>query len=314
MDLIQSPILPDFPLLLDLFRRKRYERIKQKEEQGFVRQWFLLAGRADRRARVNPQPAVLNKLLPPKDRVWADPFLWKRGGDFFIFCEEWIYSRPHGHISVMQLSPDGGAVTSPIPVLTAKHHLSYPFLFEFEGELHMMPEAGAGRSLDVYRCVEFPHRWKRRATLMRNVRYADATLLEHQGKWWLFLTLKHGWSALSRDLFVFHAGQPLTDQWTAHPGNPVVRGFTRARPAGPIFEHEGKLFRPSQDCLVRYGHSLRVNEIIRLDEKVYEERAITHVMPDWEAGIRAVHHLDWRDDMLVLDTQRLLPIREAIGL
>jgi len=310
MFLSKSPFLPDPRLLTEGFQRKRYERIKQKEEQGFVRQWFLLCGRADQAARLNPQPAKLQKILPPTDRVWADPFLWNAGDDSFIFCEEWIYREPHGHISVMKLARDGGAVSLPVPVLTAAYHLSYPFLFEYEGALHMMPEAGAGRSLDVYRCEEFPQRWRKRATLMSNLRYADATLTQYQGKWWLFLTLKHGLFALSRDLFVFSADNPLTDRWTPHPGNPVVRSFSAARPAGPIFEFKGKLYRPSQDCLVRYGHSLRINEITLLNAQHYVERTITEVKPDWENGIRAVHHIDWRDGLLVMDTQRLLPAGE----
>ncbi len=313
MFLAKSPFLPDARLLTELFQRKRYERIKQMEERGFVRQWFLLAGRAEKTSCLNPRPGGLNKLLPPEDRIWADPFLWKRGDDFYLFCEEWIYSRPHGHISVMRLAKDGSEVSSPVPVLTAAHHLSYPFLFEYEGDLHMLPEAGAGRSLDIYRCEEFPERWRKRATLMQNLRYADATMFARQGKWWLFVTIKHGLFALSRDLFVFSADSPFADHWSAHPRNPVVRGFSQARPAGALFELDGRLFRPSQNCLIRYGHSLRINEITRLDEKHYEERLVTEVRPDWESGIRAVHHLDWREDMLVMDTQRLLPARKTAG-
>jgi hypothetical protein len=308
MFLSKSPYVPDPRLLSEGFQRKRYERIKLQEEQGFIRQWFLLCGRADQASRLNPEPAKLHKLVPPPDRVWADPFLWKAGESSFIFCEEWIYSQPHGHISVLQLGRDGTVVSPSVPVLTADQHLSYPFLFEYEGALHMMPEAGASRRLDVYRCEEFPHRWRKRATLMPNLRYADATLIEYQGKWWLFLTIKRGLFALSRDLFVFSADSPLTDQWTAHPGNPVVRSFSSARPAGPLFEFSGKLFRPSQDCLVRYGHSLKINEITRLDAKHYAERTVTEVRPEWEAGIRGVHHIDWREDMLVMDTQQLLPV------
>jgi len=255
----KSPLLPDPFLVSELFQRKRYERIKQKEEQGQVRQWFLLAGRADKAACLNPQPAKLQKLLPPNDRIWADPFLWKRGDDCFIFCEEWIYGKPHGHIAVLRINGDANKVSASTTVLTADYHLSYPFLFEHEGVLHMMPEGGAGGSLDVYSCEEFPHRWQKRATLMPNVRYADATLTQHGGKWWLFMTMKRGLFALSRDLFVFSADSPITNKWTAHPANPVVRGYTSARPAGPLFEVDGTLYRPSQDCLVRYGHSLRIN-------------------------------------------------------
>ena len=69
MSLSPLSFLPDARLLPELFQRKRYERLKQKEEQGFVRQWFLLCGRADAESRLNPQPAKLRKLLPPQDRV-----------------------------------------------------------------------------------------------------------------------------------------------------------------------------------------------------------------------------------------------------
>lgn len=302
----KSSFIPDPGLIADLLQRRRYAPIQQSEEQGFRRQWFLLCGPAGKEALLNPQPASLRKLFPPKDRVWADPFLWKRGDDFFIFCEEWIYRQPHGHIAVMQLARDG-SVSPSQPVLTKEHHLSYPFLFEYEGVLHMIPEGGAGRALEAYSCEEFPDRWRKRATLMQNLEYADATLLEHEAKWWLFVTLKRGLFRLNRDLFVFWADTPLTDKWTPHPCNPVVRGLKSARSAGPLFELNGKLHRPSQNSLVRYGHSLRINEILKLDTKHYRERRVTEVRPDWGAGIRATHHINWRDGMLVLDAQRLLP-------
>jgi hypothetical protein len=207
----------------------------------------------------------------------------------------------------MQVSADGKDLSPSKMVLSKDHHLSYPFLFEYEGELHMLPEGGQGHSLDVYQCEGFPDRWRKRATLMRDLRYADATLFERDAKWWLFVTIKRGLFTLSRDLFVFSADTPLTEKWTPHPSNPVVRGLERARPAGRIFEVNGKLYRPSQNCLVRYGYSLRINEIARLDARQYKERLVTEVRPDWDEGIRANHHIDWHEGLLVMDAQRLLP-------
>lgn len=306
----KSRFLPTPSLLREWLQRTRYTRLQQREEAGFLRQWFLLCGAAANESRLNPQPARLRKLLPPDDRAWADPFLWKSGDVFFIFCEEWLYQQPHGHIAVMQLSGDGLVVSPATPVLTLDYHLSYPFLFEYEGALHMLPEGGAGRALQVYQCEEFPGRWRQRATLMRNIRYADATLLEHQARWWLFVTLRRGVFSLNRDLFLFWADSPLTDQWVPHPCNPVVQGIQSARQAGRLFEVGGKLYRPSQNCLVRYGHSLRINEVLRLDTRNYQERLVTEVRPDEAAGLRAHHHLDWRDGLLLMDAQRLLPARE----
>jgi hypothetical protein len=307
MFLPKSPFLPDPRLLAEFLQRKWYNRIQQREEQGMIHQWFLLCGQVSKDWLLNPQPAKLRKLLPPNDRTWADPFLWKHGVDWFIFCEEWIFGNPHGHIAVMQLSRDGGSVSPSQPVLMKEHHLSYPFLFEHEGSLFMVPEGGGGRAIDVYECEEFPLCWRKKATLVRDIEYVDATLFEHQARWWMLVTIKQGVFALNRDLFAFWATSPLADQWTPHPANPVVRGLRRARPAGRVFELGGKLFRPSQDCLVRYGHSLNINEILRLDPKHYAERLITEVGPDWEEGIRANHHIDWRDGLVVMDAQRLLP-------
>jgi hypothetical protein len=303
----KTSFLPDPHLLVDLFQRKRYAKAAGRAEQGLTRQWFLVCGRASKEWLLNPQPAKLKKLLPPDDRSWADPFLWRRGDDWFIFCEEWITPKPYAHLSVMQISGDGQVVSPTRPILVKDHHLSYPFLFEHEGTLHMLPEGGHGRAIDVYQCEEFPGRWRKRATLMRNLQYVDATLVEYQAKWWLFVTIKRGLFALNRDLFVFWADTPLADRWHPHPANPVVRGFKGARPAGRLFELGGKLFRPSQNCLVRYGHSLRINEVSELNERRYRERLVTEVTPGWEPNICATHHIDWRDGMVVMDAQRLLP-------
>jgi hypothetical protein len=308
----KTAYLPTPRLVMELVQRRYYERVKRREERGLVRQWFLLCGPAPREALLNPQPARLQKLYPPKDRIWADPFLWKRGGDTFIFCEEWFYHRPYGQIAVMQLRPDG-SVTPTQTILSKDHHLSYPFLFEHDGALHMIPEGGGGRAIDVYVCEEFPLRWRKKATLLRDIEYVDATLFPLQGRWWLQATVKHGCFALNRDLFLFWADSPLSDQWTPHPRNPVVRGLQSARPAGRIFELGGKLYRPSQDCLIRYGYGLRLNEIVQWDERRYRERLVTEIRPDWEPGIRANHHLDWHEGLLAMDSQRLLPVAEAVG-
>jgi hypothetical protein len=303
--LTKSPFVPTPSLLWEALQRKFYGRIQRKEEDGFVRQWFLLCGSAAQESLLNPQPASLRKLFPPPDRIWADPFLWKHGNDFFIFCEEWLYGQPYGQIAVMQLLADGGVAPSRT-ILAKEHHLSYPFLFEYEGALYLLPEAGGSRAIDVYDCEAFPERWCYRTTLIRNIEYVDATLFEFQGKWWLFASVKRGLLTLNRDLFLFWADTPLSKHWEPHPQNPVVRGLTSARPAGPVFEVAGKLYRPSQNCLVRYGYSLNINEIVELGTRRYRERLVTEIRPDWEPGIRAVHHINWRAGQLVMDAQKLV--------
>ena len=71
-------------------------------------------------------------------------------------------------------------------------------------------------------------------------------------------------------LWLFHATS-LTGKWIPHPASPISTDVRSSRGAGAIFRHNGKLFRPSQDCGRNYGHSFALNEIVVLNQCEYKE-------------------------------------------
>lgn len=277
-------------------------------------QWHLLIGQADPAEVLSLNPAAMRKLIAPGDRYWADPFGWKGKGQFFVFCEEVFYRERKGHISVLSVDVHTGIVAAAQSVVEEPYHLSYPFLFEFEGTLYMLPESGFSNVLNLYRCVEFPERWEKVRPLFEGVQYYDPTLHEHEGRWWLFVTVRNPrrLQLPDHDLLLFSAESPLAEQWTPHPANPVVRSFRRARPGGRIFSANGKLYRPSQNCLFRYGASLNINEIVRLDSEGYEERLVKDLRPSWDASYVGLHHLDWHEGVVLMDAHRVIPRMEVI--
>ena len=100
----------------------------------------------------------------------------------------------------------------------------------------------------------------------------------------------------------------MSRRWTPHPGNPLLRDFRRARPGGRIFrDDDGRLLRPSQDCVRRYGYGLGISEITELSTSGFAERRIWYASGENAGGWRAMHHLDWHRDIMVMDAQRLLP-------
>lgn len=305
--------IPGTHVLTYYLRRMRHQRRQASTEKGLVGQWHLLWGRGPSEARLHPHPATMKKILAPPDRYWADPFGWRRDGAFFIFCEEVLYAEQRGHISAVPIDEEGNVRGPAIRIIDEPYHLSYPFLFEYDGELYMLPESGFAGVLKLYRCVEFPGRWEYVHTVFEGVQFADTTLLERDGCWWLFATVRNPRRLQfpDHDLLLFSADSPLAKQWTPHPRSPIVRDFRRARPAGRIFPHEGRLYRPSQNCRDRYGEALNINEITRLDSTRYEERWIREIKADWEPGYVGVHHIDWHDGVLLMDTQRLVPQSEV---
>ena len=138
--------------------------------------------------------------------------------------------------------------------------------------------------------------------LMENIEAVDATLHYHQNKWWLFANVVENPGASPCDeLFLFYSEELHTKNWTPHPLNPVVSDVKKARSAGNIFIHEGKILRPSQNCSKRYGYGFNINEIKTLNENEYEETEITSIEPNWDARVTATHTLNNAGDLTVID-------------
>jgi len=90
------------------------------------------------------------------------------------------------------------------------------------------------------------------------------------------------------ETYLFSADR-LDGEWRYHPANPVSTDVRRARGAGKIFTQEGRLVRPAQDCSVRYGYAIALNQIRLLNESEYEEFPGEWILPSWYPGLRATH-------------------------
>ncbi len=243
------------------------------------------------------------RLVPPKDRFWADPFLWAAPGKTWVFYEELMYGTGRGHIAVAELTPEGQMVDAR-PAVVEAHHLSYPFVFGHKSEVYMVPEARADRCIPIYRCVEMPDRWERLGNLMDDVEAVDATLHFEQGRWWLFVNMVENEGGSSSDeLFLFHREDLLTGEWTPHPMNPIVSDVRQSRPAGKIFRHEGRLYRPSQDCGQRYGYGLNLCCIETLTPDTYKETVVSRATPSWARDLRAIHTFNKLGRLHIADAQ-----------
>jgi hypothetical protein len=279
---------------------------------SFHTQWHLFYGFPELASFVNQaasqtgsdptaQFAGFKRLSPPRPAFWSDPFVVYRDGLYYLFFEEFIYQKNKAHISMMILGEDGIKSGSTV-VLEKPYHLSYPFIFEWEGSLYMLPETAAHRAIEVYRCREFPYRWEFHQTLMEPVKALDTTLFPYQGRWWMFTNLEENEGASSWDeLFLFSADHPLSARWTPHPRNPVVSDVRQARPAGAIFELDGVLYRPSQDSSQGYGYGLNINRILTLNESDYREEVVRTIVPGRDRRIRGLHTFNQAGRMLVID-------------
>jgi len=250
---------------------------------------------------LGPQPGVANPVITRDDvtdvpaSFVADPFLHRVDGSWHLFFEVLNRRTGLGEIA-LATSTDLATWRYERVVLAEPFHLSYPHVFEWQGAIYMVPEAHATRSLQVYRADSFPTRWTHAHTLLSGGVFSDATLFQHDDRWWLFTETSE--PRRHDTLRLFHADEPF-GAWMEHPSSPIVSGDrTTARPAGRVVRTNAGFVRFAQVCAPRYGTSVKAFGITELTTSTYAERALSDAPVLAGSGVAGawnatrMHHVD----------------------
>ena len=272
--------------------------------RGGQYQWHLLAAASEHDPRGEFDLSRYAAIMPPPDRLWADPFPVVHEGRTFVFIEEQVFSEPFGHVSVMEVLPDGSHST-PRAVLERPYHLSYPFVFRWADQWYLLPESLAGGRLELLRATDFPYRWETDRILLDEA-VVDATLAPIDGQWWMFAAKMPAPDLDCDELHLYRAPSPL-GPWTAHPRNPVRSDVSRSRPAGRFVFHDGSWWWPVQDGAKRYGYAVRWHRIERLDDDGLEDAPGPVLRPSGRRGLLAVHTMNVAGGVCLADGLHLIP-------
>jgi hypothetical protein len=178
-------------------------------------------------------------------------------------------------------------------VLDENFHLSYPYVFLYDGTFYMIPEAGETKSVRLYKAKEFPTKWELDRVLLNGLSFSDPSLLKYNNKWWLFVeTDPHGFGTLR-----LYSADELRGPWREHPKSPIVeKNENIARPGGRMIIYNNALFRYTQDATPTYGNQVRIFQIDKLtsDEYIEHEYKISPVLESGKSYNSNVRLMNWR--------------------
>jgi hypothetical protein len=220
-------------------------------------------------------PSVRWLRSPPRHCFYADPFALPGESSDQILLEEMNFREGRGRISLVTLR-DSEERRGPRPLIEQSCHMSYPYMFIYEGEIYCVPETYQAREVQLYRATHYPDEWSRVGTLIEDFAGIDSTVVMYESRWWLFCTDADTGSL--DHLYIWHAESPL-GPWIPHHLNPVKRNIRSSRPAGRPFVLDGWLHRPAQDCSRIYGGAVTINRIIKLDPTAFEEETVATIEP-----------------------------------
>lgn len=237
-------------------------------------------------------------------RYLADPFALWRDGRLHVFAEFFDYREARGRIDVCVFDDQLRFVEQQV-VLREPWHLSYPYVFEAEGETWMLPEAFQSGGLTLYRAQRFPLLWEPVTRIYLPHVPLDATPVFHDDRWWLFYAPAYPERDRLTALHAAYADQ-LRGPWRAHAANPVYHAANGARPGGTPFVRDGQLVLPIQDSSRSYGGALRFLTITELTpERFVAADGASLVAPAELAPFdRGLHTLSAAGEVTLVDVKR----------
>jgi hypothetical protein len=231
---------------------------------------------------IDKQIKALEKIhwmkCPPHYFI-ADPFGYELGDNSKIKILFELFDERKRRGVIASTSYAGSHFDAIKIILDSPVHLSYPYVMKQGEEIYCVPEHSAERNISAFRLTQSGNT-DLKVTMFSRSELIDATIFQWNGKYWLF-GLDDSKSK-NTDLHVYYADS-WQGPWRAHPLNPVKTDIRSSRPGGTPFVHEGKLYRPAQDCSTHYGSAVVINEIISLDKSDFEERPIARVQP-WKGS------------------------------
>jgi hypothetical protein len=239
--------------------------------------------------------------LPPLDGCWlADPFIVEFRGRTYCFAEEFDVEKNRGHIVVFDVSE--GAVKRLGIALEEEFHLSFPFVFVFEGALYMCPETADRGQVRLYRCEADLLHWELHEILLDGVVAADPMLVRVEGSWRLLINIDEcELGDFGTGLWQFSSPVLEGGVWRPSELNPVVFDSDCARNGGLLRDGE-EIYRVGQSSdFDEYGSRVSILHCLWGADLEYSEEPLCRVTPDFLPGLRGTHHVSGCEGVTALD-------------
>jgi hypothetical protein len=245
-----------------------------------------------------PEPELLIRG-ESRSTYHADPFGAVLPEGVLILSEHYCYQRQKGVIVSQYFDHELRHLLSKERALDLEGHLAFPYLFKHEGDIFCLPENADGGHVDLFLYnhqtgkLDFHHR------IIPDWEGIDGTLFPHEGVWYYLCTDRR---STNERLHIWHAEQ-MEGPYYPHPLNPVKTDIRSARPAGRPFLHNGKLLRPTQDCSVRSGWRINIQEITHLSPTLFTEKdfAVINAPVINGKSMKGIHTFSVGDGLLVTD-------------
>lgn len=253
-----------------------------------------------------PEELIRNKKLkkikwlkhPYHDRWFADPFIYRITKDeIIVFVEECLVSdNPKGIICELVIDRNSMRLKGRYVLLELDTHLSYPAILNVEGIIYVYPENGASGKLNIYEYDSINHKLVNPVCILKEA-VADASILKRDNQYYLSATkFPH-----TQECAYLYKSDSIFGPFKQVCAEPYQMDRSCSRQGGDWFLLENELYRPAQNCRIRYGSSLNIMTV-NIENGVIKEKPLFAIKPCCSRYSEGLHTINFKDGLCVIDS------------
>lgn len=228
----------------------------------------------------------------PEDRWYADPFVLEvTDSEILLLVEDYAYAIRKGVISLLHIDRASMEITSRKVLLELQTHLSFPAILRKDGHVYVYPESAERGKLDMYEYHQEKDELSFVQTICDDVVW-DSYITEAFGAPFLFTAAKNDYQL---DIYKWDDKRKRFI-----PDLVIPSEIKNSRMGGAVFEYQGKIYLPAQNCEKAYGGALDIKEINYSNGR-FELSTIKHLTsthPNYQLGM---HTLSEYKGVVVID-------------
>lgn len=239
---------------------------------------------------------ISKQLLHPKKNIfYADGFLLSNENKNYCICEKYDYLKEKGSLVLIEIDESFNKETV---LLETSHHHSYPYTFEYNSTIYIIPETAADNCLKLYQ-LNKDKTLALVSTIIENFAAVDSSIVYHDNYFWLFCGDKNDYP--NEKLFLFYS-PVLEGPYIPHIHNPIKVNPAGSRNAGNIILENDNIIRPAQYSVNFYGEKIILNKVEKLTPTSYSESyegeiSAQTLQKDW----KGIHTISTNKSLLLID-------------
>lgn len=235
-----------------------------------------------------------------KEYWLADPFIFKYESKYFLFCEAYMRKTNKGVIRVFKIKDDL-SLEDLGNVIEQEYHMSYPHVFNTQNGIYMIPETSGNRTIELYKCIEFPLKWKLEKILVKDIYAVDSNYFSYAGKSFLVT-------------YIYENEKPhlevysVDERWNMRLLQKKEYKENTGRGAGNFIINKDSIIRPTQNQKNKYGESIYLKKCTIDQEDVYNEKIVSEICIDkicidGKNEYKRIHTYNTIDNIEVIDVR-----------